>query len=45
MTSANFKEDEIHSILESLNAGKTHGWDSISIKIITICGKAILKIL
>ena len=34
-------ENDILSIIKSLNASKAHGWDKISIRVIKLCGKTI----
>ena len=38
LASVNIKEDDIY-----LNPEKAHGWDNISIRIIKLCGKAIVE--
>ena len=37
------KEDDICLILKNLNPEKAHGWGNISIRMIQLCGKAIVK--
>ena len=39
----NFNEEEIIKIIRNLNVHKAHGHDDISIRIIKICEKSILK--
>ena len=39
----NFNEEEIIKILRNLNLHKAHGHDDISIRMIKICDKSILK--
>ena len=41
--SVNIKEDDIYLILKNLNPEKAHGWDDISIRMIQLCGKAIVE--
>ena len=43
LASVNIKEDYIYLILKNLNSGKAHGWGNISIRIIQLCGKAIVE--
>ena len=38
-----FKEEEIFKIIRSLNVNKAHGHDDISIRMIKICDKSLLK--
>ena len=37
------KEDDILLIIKNLNSNKAHGWDNVSIRMIELCGKSILK--
>ena len=41
--SLNFNEDEILKIIRALNPQKAHGYDDISIRMIKICDKSLLK--
>ena len=41
--SLNFNEDEILKIIRALNPHKAHGYDDISIRMIKICDKSLLK--
>ena len=41
--SLNFNEDEIPKIIRVLNPHKVHGYDDISIRMIKICDKSLLK--
>ena len=41
--SVNIKEDDIDLMLKSLNPEKTHGCDNIPVRIIQLCGKAIVE--
>ena len=41
--SLNFNEDEIPKIIRALNPHKVHGYDDISIRMIKICDKSLLK--
>ena len=43
LNSINFNEDEILKIIRPLNINKAHGHDSISIRLINICDKYLLK--
>ena len=43
LNSINFNEDEILKIIRALNIHKAHGHDGISIRIIKICDKSLLK--
>ena len=43
LSSLDFNEDEILKIIRALNIHKAHGHDDISIRMIKICGKSILK--
>ena len=45
LNSINFNEDEILKIIRALNIHKAHGHDGISIRIIKICDKSLLKLL
>ena len=37
------KEDDILLIIKNLNPNKAHGWDNVSIRMIQLCGKSIVK--
>ena len=39
----NFNEDKIHKIIRALNIHKAHDHDDISIRMIKICNKSLLK--
>ena len=41
--SLNFNEDEIRKIIRALNSYKAHDYDNISIRMIKICDKSLLK--
>ena len=41
--SLNFNEDEILKIIKALNPHKAHGYDDISIRMIKVCDKSLLK--
>ena len=41
--SLDFNEDEVLKIIRSLNIHKAHGYDDISIRMIKICDKSLLK--
>ena len=43
LTSLDFNEEEILKIIRALNIHKTHGCDNISITILKICDKSLLK--
>ena len=43
LVSLNFNEDEILKIIRSLNSHKAHDYDDISIRMIKICDKSLLK--
>ena len=43
LVSLNFNEDEILKIIRALNPHKAHGYDDISIRMIKICDKSLLK--
>ena len=43
LNSINFNEDEILKIIKALNIHKAHGHDDISIRMIKICDKSLLK--
>ena len=43
MASVNIKEDDIYLISKNLNPEKAYGWDNISIRMIQLCGKAIVE--
>ena len=37
----NINDNDVFSIIKSLNPSKSHGWDNISIRMIKLCGKSI----
>ena len=39
----NIKKDDIYLKLKNLNPGKAYGWDNILIRMIHLCGKAIVE--
>ena len=41
LTSFDIKDDNILSIIKTLNVDKAHGWDQLSIRMIKICGDPI----
>ena len=43
LSSNSFNEDEILKIVRALNINKAHGHDNISIRMIKICDKSLLK--
>ena len=43
LSSLGFNEDEILKIIRALNIHKAHGYDDISIRMIKICDKSLLK--
>ena len=43
LTSLDFSEEEIRKIIRALNIHKVHGHDDISIRMIKICDKSLLK--
>ena len=43
LSSLDFNEDEILKIIRALNIHKAHGHDDISIRMIKICDKSLLK--
>ena len=43
LSSISFNEDEILKIVRALNTNKAHGHDDISIRMINICDKSLLK--
>ena len=43
LVSLNFNEDEILKFIRALNQHKAHGYDDISIRVIKICDKSLLK--
>ena len=43
LTSLDFSEEKILAIIRASNILKAHGHDDISIRIIKICGKSLLK--
>ena len=45
LSSVSFNEDEILKIVRALNINKAHGHDDISIRMIKICDKSLLKLL
>ena len=42
LTSFDVKDDDILPIIKNLNVDKAHGWDQLSIRMIKICGDAII---
>ena len=42
-TSLDFNEDELLEIIRALNINKAHGHDDISIRMIKICDKSLIK--
>ena len=43
LVSLNFYEDEIFKVIRALNPHKAHGYDDISIRMIKVCDKSLLK--
>ena len=43
LNSIDFNEDEVLKIIRALNIRKAHGLDDISIRMINICDKSLLK--
>ena len=43
LSSFDFSEDDIMKVIQELDPNKAHGQDSISIRMIKICGKSICK--
>ena len=43
LVAVSMKEDDICLILKNLNPEKAHGWGNISIRMIQLCGKAIVE--
>ena len=43
LTSLDFNEDELLKIIRALNISKAHGHDDISIRMIKICDKSLIK--
>ena len=43
LTSLDFDEDELFKIIRALNINKAHGHDDISIRMIKICDKSLIK--
>ena len=43
LVSLDFNEDEVLKIIRSLNIHKAHGYDDISIRMMKICDKSLLK--
>ena len=41
LSSLKINEDDILSIIKSLNSNKSHGWDKLSIKMIKMCDKTL----
>ena len=37
------KEDDILLIIKNLNPNKAHGWDNVSISMMQLCSKSIVK--
>ena len=42
LPSFKINEDDILSIIKSLNSNKSHGWDKVSIDMIKMCGKTLV---
>ena len=42
LSSLNISDDDIFTIIKSLNPNKSHGWDNISIRMINLCGKSVV---
>ena len=42
LSSLKINEDDILSIIKSLNSNKSHGWDKLSIKMVKMCGKTLV---
>ena len=42
LSSLNVNEDEIVSIVKSLNSNKSHGWGKLSIKMMKMCNKTLV---
>ena len=45
LSSLKTNEDDILSIIKSLNSNKSHGWNKLSTKIIKICDKTLVYLL
>ena len=41
-SSLKINEDDIQSIMKSLNSSKSHGWDKLPIKVIKVCDKTLV---
>ena len=42
LSSLKINEDDILSIIKSLNLNKSHGWDKLSIKMVKMCDKTLV---
>ena len=42
LSSLKINEDDILSIIKSLNSNKSHGWDKLSIRMIKMCNKTLV---
>ena len=42
LSSLKINEDDILSIIKSLNSNKSHGWDKLSIKMVKMCDKTLV---
>ena len=45
LVSLDFNEDEILKIIRDLNIHKAHGHDDISVRMVKVCDKSLLKLL
>ena len=45
LSSLKINEDDILSIIKSLNSNKSHGWDKLSIKMVKMCDKTLVYLL
>ena len=43
LSSVTFSQDDITKIIQNLDSGKAPGYDHISIRMLKICGPAVLK--
>ena len=43
LNSIDFNEDEVLKVIRALNIHKAHGHDDISIRVLKICDKSLLK--
>ena len=41
-SSLKINEDDIQSIMKSLNSSKSHGWDKLPIKVVKVCDKTLV---